>query len=625
MERRVFIFFTLSFLIIAVYIFNSPKNQLHTPTPAAESTPAAVTSQTLVATPAATANITAAPAPAPTPASPTVSRAKASTVAFKNDGVCEVVFSAKGGVPIRWDIIDPRFAAPPMGMSRETAIKKGLKLSEPLIDPVLNENEAIPRPYETVLRESGAAYYNNFNSDLYTTATVREGDRSGYRFTSPPSATGLQMVKTYLFDHGKFTGAFKVELVNRGKYNLTFDRGGDAGLGVIMGPGLGKVPLPEEMTRNILTQAAVKQPDTFFYKAPTTPGEAESITGAPIEWGGVQSLYYLSVLIPQNPSSFSTARLVLDPNVRDLSDRKDILHLYPDVELYTKPFSLTPGQSMTFSYEFYTGPKEREILLAAGHDLARVNFYDSWNWVRGLCIAMMKMLFWLQKIFINWGVAIIVLTIVVRIITFPLVQKGMKSQAKMMADQARIKPLMDKVNEKYKSDPQRKQQEIFKLYKEHGVNPFGAFKGCLWMMIQMPILISLYYVINQTIDLRGGHFLWIQDLAQPDRLFRFASALPLLGHDFNLLPLIMTATQIFTSKFSTQPASDPQQQAMQRNMTYMMPVMMLFIFYTMPSGLVLYWTVSNIWQVGQQLWVNKHIKKPQGPMSPPTTSVAKKA
>jgi YidC/Oxa1 family membrane protein insertase len=214
----------------------------------------------------------------------------------------------------------------------------------------------------------------------------------------------------------------------------------------------------------------------------------------------------------------------------------------------------------------------------------------------------------------NWGVAIILLTIMVRLVAFPLVTKGMKAQAKMMAEQARLKPLMDKINENYKNDPARKQQEIMKMYKEHGVNPFGMFKGCLWLIIQMPIFIALYLLLAQAIELRGAHFLWIQDLSAPDRLFKFGLSLPFIGSEFNLLPILMSLSQMLASKFSPQsPSADPQQAQMQKMMIYFMPLFMLFIFYGMPSGLVLYWLISNIWQILQQLWINKHMPRPAPP------------
>ena len=129
-------------------------------------------------------------------------------------------------------------------------------------------------------------------------------------------------------------------------------------------------------------------------------------------------------------------------------------------------------------------------------------------------------------------------------------------------------------------------------------------------MVQMPIFIALYALIYQVIDLRGAQFLWIKDLSQPDRLFVFKSALPLIGTSINLLPILNAVIQMFASKFSAQPSTDAQQQQMQKTMVYIMPVMMLFFFYSIPSGVVLYWLVSTLWQVLQQLWVNKHMPKP---------------
>lgn len=628
MERRVLLFFILSFLII---FGTTELNRRLNPPPKAPPAqqqqsapgPAPATTSSMAAAPTATPG---APAPAAAPAAPTVNRAEATTVSFRNDDVAQIVFSTRGAVPVRWDITAEAYVAPPVGESRKSMKKKGIQRVEPLVDPRLNDYAMLPRPFETVLQESGAgAFYNNFNNDVYQAEKVTSGSLTGYRFTSPPSQTGLRMVKTYLFKPGEFTGSLTIELINDGKYNLTFDRGGGSGLGVIMGPGLGQIG--ENVSRYESVGPAILGPNGIFYDKPGDPGKVLPYSGSNIRWGGMQSLYFLSVLIPTQSAGFASAQAVLNPNIGTMLPSSKLWGYYSNVELYSPAFSLQPGQRQAFSYEFFVGPKQRKILAAADHDLTRVLFYSSWDWMRALSVGLMKLLVVIQGFVVNWGVAIIILTIIVRILTFPLVQKGMKSQAKMMAEQQRLKPLMDKINEKYKADPQRKQQEIFKLYKEHGVNPFGAFKGCIWMMIQMPILVALYYVISQSIDLRGAEFLWIKDLSEPDRLFRFGAHIPLVGQDFNILPIIMAASQILTSKLSTptNAAADPQQEAMQKNMMYMMPIMMLFIFYGMPSGLVLYWTISNIWQIGQQMWVNKHTKKPGAPATPPGAPLTKKA
>jgi YidC/Oxa1 family membrane protein insertase len=182
---------------------------------------------------------------------------------------------------------------------------------------------------------------------------------------------------------------------------------------------------------------------------------------------------------------------------------------------------------------------------------------------------------------------------------------------------------MDKINEKFKDDPQRKQQEIFKLYREHGINPFGMLKGCAWMLIQIPIFFALYKLLYSNIDLRGAEFLWVRDLTQPDRLFMLPIQLPLLGDALNLLPLLTGATQMLASKFTTTPPTDEQQAQMQRMMIYMMPFMILIFTYGFPAGLMLYWLVSNMWQVLQQYWVNKHMRPGLQPPAPPAPAKAK--
>ena len=625
MEKRFILFFVLSFLI-----FYSTTWYVRKMTPPPPPRPAVTATATPGATPASPAITNASPTPAPAerptaaPATPSIARAKAPKVELTTK-LYDIVFSLQGGVPVSWDIIDPRFVVPPPGESKDIKAKdaKPAKLRESLIESDIALADQTSHPFETILRESRAEFYNEFNNRLYKAEKINSGRMEGYRFTSEPTATGLRMVKTYLFNPDDFTGKFLIVLVNEGKSILTFDNE-NTGLGLILGPGLGKADTSGVASR-FKVDPVVKAGETINYTKPSKPGETMDVySGTGAEWAGIQNMYFLSVLMPDAANPATNVRSVLDQSLvgNPLVPDEKALHLYPTIEIYGAPFSIAPGQTKQFTYEWFVGPKQRHILKAADHELTRVLFYDSWFWMRALCLGLMAALTWFHKVFGNWGVAIIVLTLVVRLITFPLVQKGMKSQAKMMAEQARLKPLMDKINEKFKDDPQRKQQEIFKLYKEHGVNPFGMFKGCAWMIVQMPIFIALYYLLYQSIDLRGAHFLWIEDLSRPDRLFVFKNAIPMLGREFNILPIIMAVTQVLTSKVSAQPSTDPQQQQMQRMMIYFMPIFMLFIFYSMPAGLVLYWLISNLWQVMQQLWVNKHMPKPPV-ASPPVASRAK--
>jgi YidC/Oxa1 family membrane protein insertase len=204
-----------------------------------------------------------------------------------------------------------------------------------------------------------------------------------------------------------------------------------------------------------------------------------------------------------------------------------------------------------------------------------------------------KALLWTLNVFYgvvhNYGVAIILLTLLVRILFWPLTHKSTESMRRMQELQPEIKALQDK----YKSNPQKLQQETMKLYKEKKANPMG---GCLPMFVQIPVFIALFTVLRNAIELRYAGFLWISDLSTAENLF--AGSVPIVG-SLNILPLLMSASMIWQQKLTPQAATTPEQIQQQKMMTFMMPVMMLFFFYKMPSGLVLYWTTSNLLMIVQ--------------------------
>ena len=204
----------------------------------------------------------------------------------------------------------------------------------------------------------------------------------------------------------------------------------------------------------------------------------------------------------------------------------------------------------------------------------------------------------------SWGLSIIALAVAIRVITFPVAHVGLKQQAAMASDQARLKPYIAQINEEYKDDAARRSEELMRLYKEHGVSPFAAFKGCLWVLIQVPIFVALFNLIGQAFELRSASFLWLRDLSEPDRLFPLGVDLPLVGSYFNILPFVMAATQVLVTKLSAVP-TDPSEEARNNKFMLAMAVLFLLLFYSFPSGLVLYWTMANLGQLVQyklMLW-----------------------
>ena len=199
----------------------------------------------------------------------------------------------------------------------------------------------------------------------------------------------------------------------------------------------------------------------------------------------------------------------------------------------------------------------------------------------------------------NYGWCIIIFGILFKAIFYPLNQKQADSMKKMQE----LSPQIKVINEKYEKDPALKQQKIMELYKKNGTNPMG---GCLPMLVQIPIFIALYTAFSDTIDLWKSPFLWVTDLSEPDTIWTTPALLGVSGIALNVLPLIMVGTQVVQTKM-TSVTTDPNQ----KTMMYLMPLIMLYFFWTMPSGVTLYWTIQNVLSIVQQTVTNKLGKKNQ--------------
>ncbi len=305
----------------------------------------------------------------------------------------------------------------------------------------------------------------------------------------------------------------------------------------------------------------------------------------PVRWVGFDVRYFTGVLIDPDPDS----RPALDVRFEMLEPAKSArAQISPPV------VALGPGGTMSRSLRGFFGPKEPEALLAAGHGLEHT-INRGWSWLEPLTRLFEIALSKLYLVIPNYGLAIIVLTVLVRALVSPLMVRQMRSAEKMRAVQPRVKALQ----EKYKDDRQKQSEEMMKLWREEGINPLG---GCLPVFLQFPVLIGLFYALQSSIGLRQAPFvLWIDDLSQPATLF----TIPGLEFPVRLLPIIMGASMFVQQKMTPTTGMDPAQARM---MLIMMPGMMLLISYTFPSGLVLYWTVSNLLGIAHQYWIRKKMQ-----------------
>ena len=343
--------------------------------------------------------------------------------------------------------------------------------------------------------------------------------------------------------------------------------------------------------RHHLAQASKRDPETPYRGAVLLVGKkvvhelASTLADqpvrsfeSPIGWAGYADHYFLAALAPADPGQ---ARAVVSPENAGVQ----ILLSAPRV-------SETDGSAR---FTLYVGPKDVELLQAAGYQLARaVDF----GWFSFLALPLLRLLKLFHSVTRNYGIDIILLTILVKVLFIPLTNKSMRSMQEMQ----RLQPQVAKLREKFKDDRERLNKEMIELYRRHRLNPLG---GCLPMLLQFPVFIGLYQALNQAIELRHASFaLWVRDLSAHEcypwpgqEMAAGCNDLSLIGVPIPLLVLLMGGSMILQQWLSPSTGMDPTQQRM---MMVLMPVMFTVMFVNFPSGLVLYWLVNNVLTIAQQ-------------------------
>ncbi len=253
-----------------------------------------------------------------------------------------------------------------------------------------------------------------------------------------------------------------------------------------------------------------------------------------------------------------------------------------EIGLSAKEFTLAPGQKIQSQFNIYLGPQELRQINSINPEWTAVMYYGTFDFIAHLLLQVLNFIFSVVR---NWGTAIVILSILIYLLLYPLTLKQMRSMKQMQA----LQPRIEELRKIYKDNPQKLNTEIMGLYREYKVNPFS---GCLPLILQMPIFFALYQVLSRSVAFKGAKFLWIKDLSLADRLFILPVSIPFLGNEINLLPILMTIGMFIQQKMSMTTASTGSAEQ-QKLMMILFPLMFGFIFYHMPSGLVLYWFVNS--------------------------------
>ncbi len=415
--------------------------------------------------------------------------------------------------------------------------------------------------------------------------TVRRADGTEARFT---------LVKQYRFVPGEYL--FELKITIDGDRDLPGLAFGDAAYTLRASPQFG----PEW---------DVKQ-DKYEYRKffhllngkkktlTVNQGQTKSVSDK-FSWAAVAGKYFTIVAIPENFIQGVTYSSVV---ASDGTANSQLLLVHQPIE----------GSRNTDVWRFYIGPRTDKQLAkynVAGNNSFKLADTKINEMVEssGILAPLEILLKWFMELFYklvpNWGVSIILMTILMRIVIFPLTKKSSEATHKMQEHA----PKMQEIQEKYRGNPQKLNEELAKFYKESGYNPLS---GCLPLLIQFPLIFAMYNLFNNYFEFRGAMFIpgWIPDLSRGDSVMLFPFSLPFLGDNLRILPIVYVVSQLFFGKVTQTPTANQQNSSM-KFMMYGMPLVFFFLFYNAPAGLLLYWTFSNILTLGQQVIINRMMEK----------------
>lgn len=398
---------------------------------------------------------------------------------------------------------------------------------------------------------------------------LRDGEQTQLEMTFQ-DPNGLTVTKTYRVTGGSYIMGLDVKLVNRSENTIS-----------------------DNLMVNLDTKALTKKMRYAGF-AGLVDGNLKEIKPKKLEedleelnqktykleWASYQDQYFMAALLPEDTE-----------NTRIEGDKysKEGVAL----EFVAPKLDMPPQTQFSYQYQIFYGPKEYKLLKAMDNSLIKsIDF----GWFNFLSKPLYIFMTWLHRFIPNYGIVIIIVTIMIKILFWPLTAKSYKSMKSMQ----KLQPKVMKLREKFKDDRQKMNQEMMQLYRTYKVNPMS---GCLPMVIQIPVFIALYRLLDYSLELRHAPFwLWINDLAAPDRLFRFGFSLPLMEPPAGIpvLTLLMGASMLLQQKMTPTPGDPTQAKVMM-----LMPLFFTFIFINFPSGLVLYWLTNNILSIGQQTLINR--------------------
>jgi YidC/Oxa1 family membrane protein insertase len=547
MEKNAIIAFVLSMAVFGAYfLFFSPKepslppkDQVGRTVQGQKQSPSALSSSV-------------PEAPAATPLKPTVSKQPGRDIIVKTK-YFEAVFSEVGAA---------------LKSFKLAAYKEKLGMKEPKELIQTDQPASFPLQLEWIKNAQQGIAQVRFAADKDTLALGPEQPKGTvtFRWTSNQ---GLTITKTYTMSNDSYRIDLAIQVINNTSQPL------DDNLALLL-----ENRFPHSSDNSKAFQGALRFIDGKYKETALGKVEKEEVITGKIGWAALADTYFMGAIVPLEEQQ--TVSLKVSKPAPE----------FIKMAFVGSPWTLAPKEEKRIRYALYFGPRDTKILQPLGLELEKaVNF--------GFFDIVSKPLLWVLRFFNgflhNYGWSIILLTILVKILFWPLTHKSYKS----MKDMQKLQPKIAKLREKYKDNKEKLNQETMAMYKTYKVNPLG---GCLPMVIQIPVFFALYSLLGYAIELRHApFFLWINDLSAPDRL-SIGIQIPYVGNGIPVLTLLMGASMFIQQKM-TPTTGDPTQ----AKMMLFLPVIFTFMFINFAAGLVLYWLVNNVLSIGQQYYINKYV------------------
>lgn len=336
------------------------------------------------------------------------------------------------------------------------------------------------------------------------------------------------------------------------------------------------------------------------------PGTSDILpTAEPtLEWTGLHGRYFAILLAPvpgqgedRGPGLEQVLVKVEEHPFSELS-----MNYLPMLSIKLPVCSIASGKNTQWEFVIFSGPKSTQAMKTGVHNFQKLIFPGLWQWMRWLSFGLLWVLTTIHIIIPSWGLAILILALIVRLAMYPIAKNALASQRAFVEVQKLIQPELQTIKRNYRGEEQS--ERILQLYEQQGISPLAGLKPLLIVLLQLPILISLFHVLGSAYELHSAPFLWIKTLAEPDKLFAFGFKIPLLGEYFNILPIIMAISTLAALKLSPTPAASRSAQRLQDIFLIAMAAGFFILFYPFPSGMVLYWIAANLLHIAQQRLFN---------------------